>query len=267
MHIDGTDIRSDAPQPGLCWITGASSGIGRALALRMADAGWTVIASARNERALLDLAEECASHRIVPAVLDIVVPDAVERLVERIEHEHGPIDIAVLNAGIHIPVRVAMLDPEDFRRLIEINLMGTVFCVAALLPRMRARRCGRIAVMGSVAGYRGLPTAAAYGMTKAGLINMTEALAPELARDGVRMQIINPGFVRTPLTDRNRFRMPFLIDADRAAALIFRGLSSKQFEIAFPGLFIALMKLFRLIPNRLALAIARRMLPPADASQ
>jgi len=245
------------------WITGASSGIGAALARRLARAGWQVAASARRGDRLAALAEDAGDGpgRIVPVALDVTDARAVEDAVARIEHEVGPITQAVLNAGTHIPVRAEALRVEDFRRLVDLNLLGTVNCLAALVPRLIDRRAGRIAVVASVAGYRGLPTAAAYGMTKAGLINMAEALRVELAPKGVTLQIVNPGFVRTPLTERNEFEMPFLMEPDAAAEALFRGLQSDRFEIAFPRRFVVLMKFLRCLPAPLAFALTRRMVP------
>lgn len=247
----------------VAWITGASSGIGAALARRLARAGWQVAASARRVDRLAALAEDAGEGpgRIVPVALDVTDARAVEDAVARIEHEVGPITQAVLNAGTHIPVRAEALRVEDFRRLVDLNLLGTVHCLAALVPRLIDRRAGRIAVVASVAGYRGLPTAAAYGMTKAGLINMAEALRVELAPKGVTLQIVNPGFVRTPLTERNEFEMPFLMEPDAAAEALFRGLQSDRFEIAFPRRFVVLMKLLRCLPAPLAFALTRRMVP------
>jgi short-subunit dehydrogenase len=167
----------------------------------------------------------------------------------------------VLNAGTHRPVDPRALKPEDFEKLVAVNLLGTVNCLAAVLPPMLARGHGRIAVVASVAGYRGLPTAAAYGMTKAGLINMAEALRVELAPCGIVVQIVNPGFVRTPLTDRNDFPMPFLMEPEAAADAFFRGLQSDRFEIAFPWRFVWMMKLLRCLPAPLAFAVTRRMTP------
>jgi len=247
----------------VAWITGASSGIGAALARRMARAGWQVAASARSEDRLVRLADEAAADagRIVPVPLDVTEPQAVEDAVARIEHEIGPIAQAVLNAGTHVPVRAEALCVADFRTLVELNLLGTVHCLAPLLPRLIDRRAGRIAVVASVAGYRGLPTAAAYGMTKAGLINMAEALRVELAPMGVTVQVVNPGFVRTPLTARNPFPMPFLMEPEAAADSLFHGLRSNRFEIAFPRRFVVLMKILRCLPAPLAFAVTRRLLP------
>jgi short-subunit dehydrogenase len=145
------------------------------------------------------------------------------------------------------------------RALLDINVMGVAHGLEAVLPRLIARRSGRVAIVASLAGYRGLPTAAAYGASKAALINMAEGLRPELAVHGVTLQLINPGFVKTPMTDQNRFPMPFLVSADQAAAAILRGMQSNRFEITFPFLFAWLMKLVRIIPDRIYFYVTRRI--------
>jgi NAD(P)-dependent dehydrogenase (short-subunit alcohol dehydrogenase family) len=244
------------------WITGASSGLGAALAARLAAAGRSVAVSARREPRLRELAEVTPGPgRLHPVPLDTENLEEVRAGVARIEKELGPIDQAVLNAGTHRPVDARALDPQDFRKLVEVNLMGTVNCLAAVLPPMLARKRGRIALVASVAGYRGLPTSSAYGMTKAGLINLAEALRVELAPQGVVVQVVNPGFVRTPLTDRNDFPMPFLMEPEAAAEAFYRGLQSDRFEIAFPRRFVALMKVLRCLPAPLAFAVTRRLVP------
>ena len=153
------------------------------------------------------------------------------------------------------------MNVKDFQALVDLNLMGTVHCLSPLLARMIDRGGGRIAIVASVAGYRGLPTSSAYGMTKAGLINLAEALKPELDALGVSLQIVNPGFVRTPLTDRNPFPMPFLMEVEDAAAALYRGLQSNSFEICFPRRFAYLMKVLRCMPAPLAFALTRRLVP------
>lgn len=246
----------------IVWITGASSGLGAALAGRLARDGRTVALSARSADKLDAVARQSAGPgSLHPVPLDTQDPEAACAAVARIEAELGPIGQAVLNAGTHQPVDPRALKVEDFRKLVEVNLMGTVHCLAAVLPPMLARRRGRIAIVASVAGYRGLPTAAAYGMTKAGLINLAEALRVELAPSGIVVQIVNPGFVRTPLTDRNRFPMPFLMEPEAAAEAFFRGLQSDRFEIAFPRRFVWMMKVLRCLPAPLAFAVTRRLLP------
>jgi NAD(P)-dependent dehydrogenase (short-subunit alcohol dehydrogenase family) len=243
--------------PERVWITGASMGIGEALARRLARDGAEVVASARSADRLAALAAEGAG-RIVPWPVDITDHAAVHATVERIEAERGPIDVAVLNAGTHRPVSAADFTAQGLRELMEINVMGTAACLEALMPRMVARGKGRIAVVASVAGYRGLPTSAYYGATKAALINLTESLKFDLDRAGVTIQLIDPGFVKTPLTDKNEFPMPFLVSAEVAAERIARGLRGSGFEIAFPRAFVAILKLLRILPYRLYFLLVGR---------
>lgn len=240
------------------WVTGASSGIGRALALRLAREGWNVAVSARTARDLATLAAE-APGRIHAFPLDVTDDQAVLETVASIEDNLGPLDLAVLNAGTYARDSAAQFDTAAFRATVEVNLMGAVHCLVALMPRMLARGSGHIAVVSSVAGYVGLPGAAAYGASKAALINMCEALHPELAARNVHLSLINPGFVDTPLTQKNDFFMPFLISADAAVNHIMAGLKSRHFEIAFPWKMVLSMKLLAALPARLRLTVARRM--------
>jgi len=248
---------------GSAWITGASSGIGRTLALRLAAEGRAVAVSARDAAALQELAAAPEAHgRLRPFPLDVTDAAAVEAGVAAIEAALGPLDLVVLNAGTHQPMGAADFDAATARRLMEVNYMGVVHGLAAVLPRLRARGAGQVAVVASLAGYRGLPSAAAYGPTKAALINLCEALRPELERDGVRLQLVNPGFVKTPLTDRNAFPMPFLMPLEKAVEAFRRGLAGRRFEIVFPRRFAALLRLGRCLPYALYFALTRRMTKP-----
>lgn len=252
-----------SPEQGCAWVTGASSGIGQALALRLARAGWTVVASARRAEPLAALSAEAealsGSIRTVP--LDVTDTAAVQAALRDLEQEIGPVALAVLNAGTHKPVRAVDFTAADARDLLDLNLIGTTQCLEALLPPMIARRRGQIAVVASVAGYFGLPTSAVYGASKAGLINMAESLKPELDGFGVQLQLVCPGFVRTPLTDKNDFPMPFLMELEDAAEAFYRGLMSDRFEIVFPRRLAYLMKVVRLLPYPLFFALTRRMVP------
>ena len=243
------------------WCTGAGKGLGRSVALKLTKQGHDVAISARTSSDLDAVAEAAAAHpgRIVPFVLDVTDENAVFRVVAEIENDFGPLDLVILNAGTHIPVHAASIAVQPFRDLLETNVMGGIHCLAAILPRFIERGRGHVAVVASVAGYRGLPTAAAYGATKAGLINMCEALKPELDCAGVTLSVINPGFVKTPLTDKNDFAMPFLMDADDAAEQMVRGLESGRFEITFPKRFTWGMKLLRCLPYTLYFAVVRQL--------
>lgn len=248
---------------GCVWVTGASSGLGRAMALRLACEGRRVIASARRAEALEALAAEAArlSGSVEAKPLDVTDLDAVRAAVDAMAAQSGPIDLAILNAGTHQPIGATDFSAAGVRGLIELNVMGTANCLEALLPAMIARRSGHIAIVASLAGYVGLPTAAGYGASKAGLINMAESLKPELDGLGVKLQLVCPGFVKTPLTDKNPFSMPFLMPLDDAAEAFYRGLRSDRFEIVFPRRFAYLMKLLRLLPYPLFFAATRRVVP------
>jgi NAD(P)-dependent dehydrogenase (short-subunit alcohol dehydrogenase family) len=193
--------------------------------------------------------------------LDVTDRAAVVNAVEEIEKANGPIAVAVLNAGTHQPVYAADFDAAIFERLMTINFLGVANCLDPLIARMKHRGRGRIAVVASLSGYTGLPTASAYGATKAALINMTEALKVELEPHGVNLQIVNPGFVKTPLTDKNTFEMPFLIPAEDAARAFADGLESGRFEIVFPRRLAYILKIVRCLPYVLRFAVTRRLVP------
>ncbi len=243
------------PRWPLVWITGAGSGIGRATALRLAAEGSDVIVSGRRAAALEALKDEAAglqlAGRILPLVLDVTEAGAYERALENIEAEWKLPDLVILNAGDHQPMPLADLDTGVCRSLMEINFFAVMAGLEILLPKMRRRGRGHIACTASLAAYRGLPTAAAYGASKAAVLNACEALQVELQGSGVRLQVINPGFVKTPLTDRNTFTMPQLITSEEAAEALIQGLYSQRFEIRFPRGFAWALALLRRLPYRL----------------
>ena len=251
-----------ASQKRIAWITGASSGIGRALSLRMQADGWIVVASARRAEALAELA--AAASSIVPLPLDVRDASAVVAAVRHIEDEVGPIDAAVLSAGTYVPMRARAFSAQVVRDTLELNTLGVAHCLEALLPRMLERQRGRIVAVASLAGYRGMPTSAAYGASKAAVIHMMEALQPELAGTGVVLQVANPGFVRTPLTDRNTFAMPFRMEVEDAVDALYRGMQKDRFEIVFPLSLALILKAARLLPAGLYLRLMRRLVPTGD---
>lgn len=240
------------PRWPLVWITGGGSGIGRATALRLAAEGSDVIVSGRRLEALISVQDEAQQRRldgrILPKVLDVTDAAAFSRTLDEIESEWKLPDLVILNAGDHQPMALDELSTDTCRRLMEINYFAVMAGLEALLPRMRRRGWGQIACTASLASYRGLPTAAAYGGSKAALVNACEALQVELQGSGVRLQVINPGFVKTPLTDRNAFEMPQLISPEEAADALVKGLHSRRFEIRFPRGFAWTLALLRHLP-------------------
>jgi short-subunit dehydrogenase len=233
------------------WITGASQGLGEALVLAYAKKGYRVYASARNEQALLQLAQRCEAlpGECVAMPLDICELDSVKKLAEQLAQDAG-LHTVILNAGTHIPQEAESFRAADVATLANLNLVGTANCIEAILPQL-IRQQGQLAIVASLAGYRGLPRASGYGATKAGLINLAESLRIDLKDKGVDVRVVNPGFVKTPLTDKNDFAMPDLISAEQAAQAIVDGLQGKQFEIRFPKRFATVMAMLRELPYRL----------------
>ncbi|HYE50669.1 MAG TPA: SDR family NAD(P)-dependent oxidoreductase [Azospirillaceae bacterium] len=255
-------IRTPGPGDGVAWITGASSGIGEAVALRLAAAGWTVAASARSAEKLAALAARAPGPgRIVPAPLDVTDREAVRRTVEALRAAHGAVALAILNAGTYQPDQADRFDAAAFRATHELNVMGTAHCLEAVMPAMIARGLGHLVVVSSVAGYRGLPRALAYGSSKAALINLAESLKLDVERHGLKVQLVNPGFIRTPLTDRNDFPMPFLMEVDRAAERMVAEMRGDGFEITFPRRFTWMLQRLRCLPYPLYFSLARKARP------
>jgi NAD(P)-dependent dehydrogenase (short-subunit alcohol dehydrogenase family) len=230
----------------ISWVVGGSSGIGAAVARELAGRGATVAISARRTEQLHDVA--AGDMLVVPA--DVTDAASVSAAAERVRQELGPIDLAVLSAGYWKQMDPADWDTDVFDEHLRVNLSGMSNAIAAVLPAMLQRHHGVIAGIASVAGYRGLAGAEAYGATKAAQINLLESLRIHIARTGVRVTTICPGFVRTDLTAGNRFPMPFIIDAGQAARSICDGLERERTEIVFPARMALLMKAARLVPCR-----------------
>jgi NADP-dependent 3-hydroxy acid dehydrogenase YdfG len=242
--------RRVTPADGVAWITGASSGIGRSVALEMARRGWTVAASARRQSDLEALAAEASglSGRIVAHPVDVTDAAAMKACAEGIATAHGPIALAFFNAGIAPYVRAPDIDIAAVRQVVDVNIMGVFHGLAAVMPAMAARGYGQLSVNASIAGYGGLPKSAAYGATKAAMINMCEAFKFDCDNLGLIMQVVNPGFIETPLTDQNDFPMPFLMKNDAAAQRVCDGFAKGGFEITFPRRFAYMLKFVNLLP-------------------
>lgn len=244
------------------WITGASSGIGLELARLMAGDAEHVCLSARSQD---KLDQFVASHENSSAfALDVTDANASAAVIEKIEQSVGPIDLAVLNAGIGETMMVDQFDLSKVRNTMEVNYMGVMNALSRLVPSMLERGQGHIAIVASLAGFCGLPGSAAYGPTKAALINLAETLNGELSPRGVKVTVITPGFVDTPMTADSDFPMPQLMTVEDAAQKILQGLKREDFEIAFPKGLAWQMRLLKRAPHWLYFWIFRKMM---DGSQ
>lgn len=239
------------------WIIGASSGIGYALALELAAVGATLMLSARRKEELEKLKESLGKrHMIYP--LDVADTDLTVRTAKAIHAANGRIDRVIFMSAVYTPMSLDALDMLITRNMLEVNMLGAFNVVHAVLPLLKEQKMGQIALCGSVAGYVGLSGGQPYSATKAAVINLAESLYAECPRH-IDIKLISPGFVRTPLTNKNNFSMPMIITPEAAAKAISSGLLSKRFEIHFPKKFTLMLKLLKLLPYPLKLLITGHM--------
>jgi short-subunit dehydrogenase len=236
------------------WVVGASSGIGAALASELVDRGARVAISARRT----DLLDHVSAGRMTVVPLDVTDREGFDAAADRVRHELGGIDMVIFNAGFWQRTDATAWDRDVFARHFEINVFGLNNCLGAVLPHMLRAGHGRIVSVASVAGFRGLAGAEAYGATKAAQINLLEALRISLVNQHISVTTVCPGFVRTELTAGNAFPMPFMIEADEAARSICNGLERGRMEIVFPLPMAVLMKFARFVPVRLWTALMSR---------
>jgi len=246
---------------GACvWLTGASSGIGESLVYELVNRGARVAITARRLEVLEAIRARIAAKGgdVQCFVGDVCDLERMKKIVSEIEEQMGPIDLAIPNAGTHIFTVPEQFNSKEYLELMQLNFGGMLHCIEAVLPKMLSRGRGAIAPVASLAGYRGLPRAAAYGASKSAMIHFLESIRFHLVRKGITISIVNPGFVKTPLTDKNDFRMPFLVDSDRAAQIICDGIKRGRREIAFPFPFNWVLKVARVLPDPLYEVIVNR---------
>ncbi len=244
----------------IVWVIGASTGIGAALAKEISKRGGKLILSARRIEELNKLKESLSNsleHKVYK--LDITDEVALRDVANAIYSEFGSIDRVIFMAAAYTPMKLANFDIEVTKQIIEVNLLGAFNVINAILPILEKQSYSQIALCGSVAGYFGLPNAQPYGATKAAIINLAESLRSELPPK-IDVKLINPGFVKTELTDKNNFDMPMIISADKAAKYIADGLLDSKFEIHFPKRFTVWLKLLKLLPYFLSLKISKRII-------
>lgn len=232
------------------WLVGASEGIGASLAARLAPACGHLILSARNADKLTQLASGLSANvSVLP--LDVTDMDTIRRAWTQLEQKDQLPDVMIYNAGTYVPMDAMRFDLAGAEHMLDVNLHGALRVLSVLLPTFLKRNSGHIALVASVAGYRGLPGAIGYGASKSALIHLAENLKVDLFSTGIKVQVINPGFVQTRLTALNDFPMPCIIMPDKAAEYILQGLEKEVFEIHFPKRFSMLLKALSLLPNRL----------------
>ncbi|MFT5423851.1 MAG: short-subunit dehydrogenase [Phycisphaerales bacterium] len=247
------------------WLTGASLGIGRGLALELASCGAIIVITSRNEDALDVVRREVESRggKALVKPGDVTDLDRMKAIASEIESEIGGVDILIANAGTHVFTQPEEFDTAEYLDLMDINYGGTLRCIEAILPGMLVRKSGQIVGIASLTGLRGVPMAAAYGASKGAIINFLQSIRFDLQEHNIGVTIVNPGFVRTPLTDKNDFHMPFLIEPEKAARIICSAIARERNEISFPIPFSWTIRLLRVLPdliyNRIMKRVWRRM--------
>jgi short-subunit dehydrogenase len=247
---------------GACvWLIGASSGIGEALAYELARRGAKVALTARRREILDEMVRKisAAGGTAWSFPGDVESLEQMKTLARSIEDTIGPIDLAIPNAGTHIPTWPEKFNSAEYFSIMRLNFGGMLHCIEAVLPKMLERGRGHIAPVASLAGYRGLPKSAAYGASKAAMIHFLESIRFHVKPKGITISIVNPGFVKTPLTDKNDFYMPFLISSEKAARSICRGIERGKRQIAFPFPFSWLVALGKFLPAPVYEKIVDRM--------
>ena len=240
------------------WITGASSGIGKALALRFAQEGWQVAASARRENLLNEISK--LNKNISPFPLDVTDKEKCKEVFEEIKNKYQNLDICFFSTGTWDPKKEKDIDIEQMESVMKINFFGTLNCIKTVENYFKDKKSGHISIVSSVAGYRGLPNSTGYGASKAALINLAESLYFDFGRHNVRISLVSPGFIKTPMTDKNEFKMPFLKTPEFAADKIYNGLvNGSNFEIDFPKELTLILKLLKILPNRLYLYLIKKL--------
>jgi NADP-dependent 3-hydroxy acid dehydrogenase YdfG len=240
------------------WIIGASSGIGEACARALLKAGGKVALSSRRAERLSRLARSAPSANSLVLSLDVTQKEQVESAYRSILERWGGLDLLLFVSGVYTPLRANNFEFDIAQKTIDANLLGPMRAVAVVLPEMLKSHAGHIAIVGSVAGYSGLPKALAYGPSKAGIINFCETLYYDLLPEGVSVHMISPGFVATEATAQNDFEMPALITANEAANEILNGIQAGKFDIHFPKRFSGFLKFLRILPYPLYFWIVRR---------
>ena len=240
------------------WITGGGTGIGKAVASKFANQGWNVAISGRRETILKEV--ENSNQNIKSFPLDVNDKEKCFEVAKNIKKEFGDIDICFFSTGTWDPKKEREIDVEQIEKVFKVNFFGTLNCIKAVEDHFRNKKNGIITIVSSIAGYKGLPNSTGYGPSKAALNNLAESLYFDFGRYGVRVCLVSPGFIKTPMTDKNDFKMPFLKTPEYAADQIYEGLVNKNiFEIHFPKPLTITLKLLSFLPSKIYFGLVGKL--------
>ena len=240
------------------WITGGSTGIGKALAEKFASKGWNVAISARRENLLKEISDSHENIHEFP--LDVTDKIKCKEVFEQIKNKFESVDMCFFSTGTWDPKKEKDIDVEQIENVFKVNFFGTLNSIKAVEEYFKNRKKGTISIVSSIAGYRGLPNSTGYGPSKSALNNLAESLYFDFKRSNVRVCLISPGFIKTPMTDKNDFKMPFLKTTEYAAEKIYDGLINKKvFEIHFPKTLTLILKIFSFLPSTIYFGLISKM--------
>ena len=240
------------------WITGGSTGIGKALAIKFASKGWNVVISARRENLLNEISNNNENIHVFP--LDVTNKSKCKEVFEQIKNKFQNVDICFFSTGTWDPKKEKDIDVEQIEDVFKINFFGTLNCIKVVEEYFKNKKDGIITIVSSIAGYRGLPNSTGYGPSKSALNNLAESLYFDFKRSNVRVCLVSPGFIKTPMTDKNDFKMPFLKTTDYAAEKIYDGLINKNvFEIHFPKSLTLILKILSFLPSKMYFGLVGKM--------
>ena len=240
------------------WITGGSTGIGKALAIKFSKEGWNVIISARRENLIKEISNDYENIHSFP--LDVTDKLQCKKVFEQIRNKFDNIDICFFSTGTWDPKREKDIDVDQIENVFKVNFFGTLNSIKAVEEYFKNKKKGTISIVSSIAGYRGLPNSTGYGPSKSALNNLAESLYFDFKRYNVKVCLVSPGFIKTPMTDKNDFKMPFLKSSDYAADKIYDGLVNRDvFEIHFPKSLTVILKILSLLPIKLYFAIIGKL--------
>ena len=240
------------------WITGGSTGIGKALAIKFASNGWNVAISARRENLLQEISDN--NENIFSYPLDVTNKSQCKEVFNKIKSKFQNVDICFFSTGTWNPKKEKDIDVEQIEDVFKVNFFGTLNSIKTVEEYFKNKQDGIITIVSSIAGYRGLPNSTGYGPSKSALNNLAESLYFDFKRSNVRVCLVSPGFIKTPMTDKNDFKMPFLKTTEYAANKIYDGLINKNnFEIHFPKSLTLILKLFSFLPSKLYFGLIGKM--------
>ena len=240
------------------WITGGSTGIGKALAIKFANKGWNVAISARRESLLKEISDNNENIHGFP--LDVTNKSKCREVFEQIKNKFQNVDICFFSTGTWNPKKEKDIDVEQIEDVFKVNFFGTLNSIKAVEEYFKNKKEGIITIVSSIAGYRGLPNSTGYGPSKSALNNLAESLHFDFKRSNVRVCLVSPGFIKTPMTDKNDFKMPFLKTTEYAADKIYEGLINKNvFEIHFPKSLTLILKILSFLPSKMYFSLVGKM--------